>query len=452
MNPSRRRWCQSCAAALANLQLPQAGRAAARAADDVKDTLTLAYLYGFAPYEIARLRYLLQFDPGRPLHLPSNSLYHSRQLATPASREVTTPNADTLYSLALLDLRGGPIRIDVPDTAGRYYSLALIDAYTNAFAYVGRRTTGTRAGTFTVVGPQSAPGASGSSAVIAAPTSLVVVLLRILVNAPADLDAVHQLQDGFRLQPSAVAPPPQPAPIAPVPNSGENFVAVVNRVLGENPPPPADRTTLDRIAGVGVGPSAVPLGGRLRRAWNAQFATLQHALVVSSAQRGTVIDGWSYPPPDVGRFGTDYATRAEFALRGLLANVREEDLDLGAIADSSGAPLDGARAYRLRLPARMPVDAFWSLSMYAVQPDGRLYFADNALHRWTIGDRSPGLRRNSDGSLDLRIARTPPEAAFEANWLPIPAGPFHLNLRNYQPQAQLLDGRFTYAALERIES
>jgi hypothetical protein len=221
-------------------------------------------------------------------------------------------------------------------------------------------------------------------------------------------------------------------------------------MLAENPPPAADKRVLDRIAEVGIGPVAAPLNVALQATWSERFNGVREAFAANAARRGRAIDGWSYPPPDIGRFGTDYVTRAEVALSSFLANVREEDVALVGVTDRSGAPLVPRQAYRLRLPARMPVDAFWSLSMYEAEPDGRLYFADNPLHRYAIGDRSPGLRRSRDGSVEIRIAGDPPEDASDGNWLPAPSGPWRLILRNYQPRPELLDGRFRYPALERV--
>ena len=53
-------------------------------------------------------------------------------------------NNDTVYSIANVDTSGGPVRLDVPDADGRYYVLQFVDAWTNNFAYVGRRATGTQ--------------------------------------------------------------------------------------------------------------------------------------------------------------------------------------------------------------------------------------------------------------------------------------------------------------------
>jgi hypothetical protein len=114
--------------------------------------------------------------------------------------------------------------------------------------------------------------------------------------------------------------------------------------------------------------------------------------------------------------------------------------------------LTGEHRYRLHVPKDLPLDGFWSLSMYEAQPDGRLFFADNPLHRYAIGDRTRELRRNVDGSLDILIQKGTPAADQIANWLPVPtSGRLQLTLRLYQPRAELLDGSFSFPALERLD-
>lgn len=416
-------------------------------------TIGVAYRYALPVYEISRLRYKLEFDPTSLRHLAPNRFAHKRKLATDTDRLVTGPNADTLYSIAFADLSGGPLRIDVPDTAGRYYSIALIDAYTNNFAYIGQRTTGTRAGSFLLVGPEYRGAGQDGLPVLHAPTPDVVLLLRILVDGPDDLRAADRLQDQFKLT-SLGYPSPRSAPVAPIADSGENFVAVVNQALAADPPPAADAPILKRIGNIGIGPYGVPLTEQLRQAWNDDFAAVKQSLVAArnqraAAMRDALVNGWFYKPKDTGNFGTDYATRAAVALSGLFASTRQENLSAVAYADNKGSPLDSHHRYRLHLPAHMPVEAFWSLSVHAMEPDGRAYFADNALHRYEMSDRTAGVHRNADGSLDISIQRDPPDAASDANWLPIPDGPFRLTLRNYLPSKELLDGQFHYAAVER---
>ena len=76
---------------------------------------------------------------------PANRFSHASKLAGPDDRFVSINN-DTIYSIAQVDVSGGPVLLRVPDTAGRYYVLQFADAWTNNFAYVGRRATAPRPG------------------------------------------------------------------------------------------------------------------------------------------------------------------------------------------------------------------------------------------------------------------------------------------------------------------
>src|SRR6185369_5953633 len=160
---------------------------------------------------------------------------------------------------------------------------------------------------------------------------------------------------------------------------------------------------------------------------------------------GTV-DGW-HLRTDIGTYGDDLDTRAAVARNGWGANVPAEAVYPSADTDSSGAPLDGTSSYRIHLAgdALPPVQAFWSLTLYG--PDR--FFVENPLHRYALGDRSPGLVFGADGALDLYVGSTAPPG-LESNWLPAPAGPFSLILRLYLPDDAILDGRWVPPPIERL--
>lgn len=386
-----------------------------------------------------------------------NVFTHARQLLRAGKSRVVTPNNDTLYTNAWLDLRAGPLVIDVPDTAGRYYVLGLLDFYTNPFAHLGQRLTGTTARSFLITppgwqgalpAPFDAPGAH-----IEAPTRWLWVIGRILVDGPSDLPAVHALQDGFIVRPLAdwlMREPVRPRLFDPAcdpsaPLSAAHFAGQVNAALRDNPPPAHEAALLARFAAVGIGPEApAPT--------DAQQAALQHALdtvlsrlrAASPRSGGT---GWTHPPLVSGSFGDDHLGRAQVALKyiGMLES-REAVYPL-AWHDAQGHALDGSARYRLRFAADAlpPVDAFWSITMY----DARDYMlVDNPIDRYAIGDRTPGLQRDADGGLTLQVQHAPPDDP--ANWLPAPAGAFYLCLRAYMPREQMLDGRYVLPPLQRV--
>jgi hypothetical protein len=184
------------------------------------------------------------------------------------------------------------------------------------------------------------------------------------------------------------------------------------------------------------------------------MAPLHAGLRAGLARGARLVDGWSFPAPAIGNFGTDYALRASVALGALAALEPAEAIYLSAQADSTGAPLAGAHRYRVAIPAGgIATDAFWSLSMYELTPDGRLFFVDNPIRRYAVGDRTRELVRRADGSIDLWVQTEAPSSADvgrSTNWLPCPTGAFRLVLRAYQPRPDLLLGRAPLPRIERV--
>ena len=124
------------------------------------------------------------FAEGRsslPVSSPWNVFGYARELLGPETTFVT-PNNDTLYVLAALDLRPGPLVLHVPDTAGRYYVLQFVDAWTNNFAYIGRRATGTGERRFLLAGPDDTTEAPEGIELVRAPTDVVMIVGRVQVN------------------------------------------------------------------------------------------------------------------------------------------------------------------------------------------------------------------------------------------------------------------------------
>ncbi|HRD46711.1 MAG TPA: DUF1214 domain-containing protein, partial [Caulobacter sp.] len=149
----------------------------------------------------------------------------------------------------------------------------------------------------------------------------------------------------------------------------------------------------------------------------------------------------------LGLYGQDYLYRALVALSGLAALPVVEATYLRSQGERDGAYWSDD-LYRLAIPAEMPVDAFWSLSMYEHMPDGQRFFAENPIGRYAIGDRTQGLKRNADGSLDVWIGRADPGGERSANWLPAPkTGPYGMTMRLYLPTAAVLDGRWRLPAI-----
>src|SRR5690606_6927450 len=130
-----------------------------------------------------------------------NQFTHTRRLRTPEDKEVVTPNNDTLFTNAWLDLADGPVVIQVPDMGSRYWVLGFLDAWTNPWAYAGRRTTGGKEQRLFVHGPNWTGDVPAGMHCISAPSNDVWVIGRILADADAaDLERVHALQDRYAIR------------------------------------------------------------------------------------------------------------------------------------------------------------------------------------------------------------------------------------------------------------
>ena len=420
------------------------------------DMIGRVYEFAFPMYAVAATRYRAIADPANPERHAPNTLWHQRKLSDHLSTWITTPNNDTLYSNAWIDLSAGPVRLRLlPMPAGRYWSLAFMDACTDHFAVVGSRTVGAGPVDLTLVGPEHELPALASR-VVRSPGQDVWLFARWSADGALDRGVARTMQDGLSID----APQPGPAPVFVKPTVATdpaNFLAVVNEVLGRNPPGALQAERIAPWREVGLCPGARDAWAQLDKRVQSRWLDLIDGAYADLAKAGSrhrrEIQGWVTSGPEIGNFGDNHARRASVALGGLGALPPHEALYFVRFHDDAKLPLDGRQRYRLRIPAQgIPARAFWSLSMY--QPvEGRRYFVDNPIGRYAIGNRTPGLHFNADGSIDIALQHVVPnEASVLANWLPAPQGPFQLSLRAYDPEAALRDGLCAMPTLERVIS
>lgn len=401
-----------------------------------EQALEAAFYYGFPLYEFTRIEQeRTGAINGRAGSL--NAIRHRGELLDHTSQVVTAPNNDTIYSSAFFELSGGPIEIEAPSSATRYYSVAFMHAFTDNFAYIGTRATRGRGGRFWLAGPQWRGAPPEGTSLIRSPTNDVWMLMRTLVDGAPDLEAARAFQAGLSAR-AVSQSPPRPFDVAAVDvTDPTNFLAVVNDVIARSPGRQGPLARSSRFAAQGVA-ATTPASPQLVEAWRALIPSALQTLRETFLFRDLVVDGWSYQPPGVGDFGENDRLRAAVALGGIAALGEEEAMYFHANFDADGAPLTGASRYIWRVPpGGVPADAFWSLTAYRVTPEGRYFFAENPINRYAIGDRTLGLNVNGDGSLDIIIQRQAPEGAAAANWLPAPEGRLRLALRAYLPRQEL---------------
>lgn len=392
----------------------------------------------------------------RPGFGPMNAFTHMRAFPPGDFREVVRPNFDTLYSILWFDLREEPIVVSAPDTGGRYYMLPMLDMWTDVFALVGSRTTGTGEGHYALVGPGWKGTLPDGVTRIDSPTPFGWIIGRTQTNGPADYEAVHAIQDGFVATPLGQWPNP-PAPVSAafdpdvdmttppldqvVEMSPEAFYSYGMELMALHPPHLLDQPILARmkLLGLEVGRAVVleGMGDRAAAALRTAPTRARERMSAVEPRLSPIVNGWSLPTFGMGVYGTDYLRRAVVAKIGLGANLVEDAIYPVLYADANGSTPDGRTDYVLRFEAGSlpPADAFWSVTMY----DDEGFPVPNEIDRYAIGDRDE-LRFNADGSLDLYLQHDDPGGDRTSNWLPGPRGPLGVTLRIYGPRPEALDG------------
>lgn len=437
----------------------QVNRATALPAAEARAIAKEAWLYAYAPIQGYQTMYNQTQNERFPGYVGGfNRFRHYARSATPADKDIVTPNNDTPYSWAWLDLRAEPIVLTLPAVpAPRYYVNQWFDLHTHNFAYTGVRATGRAAGTYLFVGPRwkgSIP--KGMTRVFRTETEFVGTLTRTQLNGPDDVAALQALQAQYTLTPLSKflgKPAPKAAPGVAWPvwdaasAEGIQFIAYLNAMLPYMPTVASERSMLARFAKIGIGPGrafdATRLDPATRAAMDQGIADASRELK-EKALAQTSSKGFFGTREELGK---DYILyRSMGAMLGIYGNSTEEAVYASQQTGPDGKVLDGNRNWVLRFePGQLPpVNEFWSITMYNL-PERLL--VDNPINRYSVGDRTAGLKRGADGSLEIYIQSANPGPEKESNWLPAPKGPFFFVARFYGPRQPAMDGTWTLPPL-----
>ena len=373
------------------------------------ETVADAFIYGYPLVIMDATRRISTAVPSpAPTRAPVNQFAHLPAFPDASFTDVVSPNADTLYSAAWLDLSTEPVVLSVPDMGNRYYLMPMLDAWTNVFSSPGTRTTGNSKKDFAIVGPGWSKPVPDGLTQIKAPTNIVWIIGRTQTNGKKDFDAVHAVQHQYLLTPLSSWGKQYHAPTdVPVDKNAETKTAPVDQVaqmdaatffgrlnalMVSNPPSAADAPALARFAPFGIGPGKALDPKGLDPVLEAGLKLGRTRLTEEAKKpKGTSVNGWDILSGDIGRYGADYTLRAVVALVGLGANLPDDAVYPHATKDSSGKPLTGANTYTVHFAkgALPPVKAFWSLTMY----NAKQFFVDNPINRFAHRrPRSTGLR------------------------------------------------------------
>ena len=435
-----------------------------------------AYTYGYplVTMEMTR-RVMTNVEKPEGTRAPMGHFVRLREYPSPDFKDVTAPNADTLYTTAWINVAAEPYILTLPDMKDRYCLFPLLDGWTNVFQVPGKRTTGTGAQKYAITGPGWKGTLPEGVVEYKAPTSIIWLLGRIYcTGTPEDYAAVHKLQDEISLVPlSSYGKPYTPAPGKADPAidmktavreqvdalSVDAYFTLLAKLLQENPPAAADQPMMEKLARLGVVPGQPFDGSKLGPVAKEAFATvpeiankkimlyLKEGIVTGDT---TLENGWIFSS-DLGVYGTRYLLRALVTAIGLGANRSQDAIYPTSEGPSILESYTGKKKYVMHFPKGElpPAKGFWSLTMY----DKDYFFVKNELNRQSISARQ-NLKANADGSVDLFIQNENPGPDKEANWLPAPKEKFILMLRVYWPDEKapsLIDGSWKIPQVKAVE-
>jgi hypothetical protein len=435
---------------------------------------TDAYVYGYSLVTTDVTRIQMSNIPAvEELRAPLNQFANVKRYPPADYRGVSAPNADTLYSVAWLDL-AEPQVFSHPAMGKRYYLFPMIDLWMTIFASPGARTTGENAANFLITGPGWKGEVPEGLQHIQSATRYVVILGRTYADGTdADYEAANALQAQYKITPLSAwgkpytpkAPPVDPNPGISMTDKPQEVILAMGtegyfnwlskRMCEAAPAYPSDGPMLARMAKIGIVPCKPFSLAKLGPAVQAALEDLPHAALgkVGANQKslGSEANGWLLTK-GLGQYGTDYMKRAVVAAFGWPANLQDDAVYPYTTVDVKGETLTGANKYTLTFAKGQtpPVNAFWSITMYEV--DQGWWFVPNPLNKFTVSPRD-NLKSNADGSVTLYFQNESPGKDKEANWLPAPKGEFIPMMRMYWPKEtppSVLDGSWVPPRIERL--
>lgn len=428
-----------------------------------------AYLYGYPVVEMYKTLYTQAVDKGGANYkAPFNHIGNTAQVFTPRDTAFVTPNSDTPYSFVWMDLRKEPLVLTLPKIEdNRYYSVQLIDLYTQNIAYLGTRSTGNNGGHYMIAGPEwKGQQPVDIDRVIYSESNIAYALYRTQLFDEKDLNKVKQIQNGYKVQPlSAYVKQPAPAKVAkiewPKPmatmTEGPQLFRYLNFMLAFAAPQDSEKDLMARFAKIGIAPGAPfkvkDLTAEQRKALEdgiadgrAEFAAFKKDKVDTHQVTSSDLFG------SRDRLKNNYLYRYAGANLGIFGNSTDEAIYMSYFVDSEGKPANGARhSYTVHFAKDQlpPAEAFWSLTMYDAKTK---LLAPNLKKRYLINSAMlPNLKRDADGGLTLALQHHEPPKAEQSNWLPAPPGPFYAVLRIYLPKPEVGNGQWKLPPLTPLK-
>lgn len=458
--------------------------------EDARSIAQEVFLWGMHPIAIYHLRYQHAQNEQSPHFTGINRLFWERTPQKALPRVATTPNATTLYGVAMIDLRTGPAIVTVEEVRDHYWSLQFHDNYARWWHMIGSQ--------FNAPGPVRrlliAPGWKGTippelvgADIVESPSNFAGVMGRVALtgDSPEELETVHAIQDGITVMSLSdwiaagkVSVPAEKVPLTradyptypgmqavkePGHLAGGEFLRWASLVLNDDSfTRQADgyreRLAFERFARLGLKPGAAfdpaALPPEITQAVEQGIEDGRKAVQQRMAQgSGIKRNGWEFLS-DLGYRDSDWVERARYGCFAVLGPVpTRSHVAAFGLVDSEGRPFDSAHRYTLTfdLDDLPPVTEFWEMPIY----DREGYFIDNALDRYSLNSYmlARGQLHTAGGTLVIYIQRdAPADPDQQRNWLPAPReGGFQFAARFYGAHGNLIDASYDMPGVVRVD-
>jgi len=426
--------------------------------DEARSIAKEAYIFNYPLVMYYRTMYLQAIDPqstsysggfGKWLHLGTSS---------PKDTDIVSPNNDTPYSYAWVDLRAEPWVLTLPKIdENRFYTSQWDDLWGFVLDNPGSVEDGNDGVTVLLASPTwEGDLPEGMNRVIRGDSEFLGTLTRTQLFDPTDLPNVQKIQKEYKLQPLSAylgIPAPKPAPAIqwkPWEEGAETtaeFWTYVNFLLPLTTPNPQDKPVLDKMAKIGLGAGSSKPSAEIQ---GAMQQGMQDALAELKKASTNISDPSLFfrSRKDTNK---DYFDRALGVMVGIFGNVKRVSVYFAVAKDDQGELFDGSKHnYTVTFTADQipPAKNFWSWTMYKLP---QRWLVDNPINRYSIGSATPGLKTATDGSITIYFQAESPGKDNESNWLPAPEGPFWPILRTYGPGQSILDGSWKLPPVEQVQ-
>lgn len=424
-------------------------------AEEVTRIAEEAFVYGYPIVENYRVMYNSTQDKNYPQYAPFNAFYHARTVATPKDTLFVSPNVDTPYSYAVLNVKDEPLVLTIPECEdNRFIGVPFYDLYTHVIYTISPLNNGHSGGSFLIANEKwKGPVPKGVKKRINSETDLIYVLIRTQLFNEKDFQRVHQLQSQYKIEtlseflgkPAKKSKPinflKPLVPQSPYSKPDLEFFNVLNFALQFTNPHSSERELLNRFARIGI------VAGKKFEAKNNPY-TNELLEGIKKAQ-GSFLAYLPKIKSSSEIFGSrtylnnNYIARAVGAWTGIYANEADVFLGIqGYERQADGKPFNGSNQYTFTFEKDNypPVEAFWSVTLYTL-PSRLLY--ENEINRYAIqSTMTNDFKKNPDGSVTIYVQHDSPGKELESNWLPCPSGLFSMAFRCYLPGEALRNGKW----------